>query len=70
MRKLIMILLFLALVVIVAAPVLADGDDIGRVIWARKCPAEMSVLVTELPDGTNIVECFLYYEQTETEKHP
>lgn len=69
MKKLTVLLVLLVLVAIVAAPVLANATSIGDVIWARKCPAEMSVIVTELPDGTNLVECFLYFAPIE-EKQP
>ena len=70
MKRLTVILLLLALVAIVAAPVLADPGGIGRAVWARKCPAEMSVIVTELPGGVNLVECFLYYDIPTEDKQP
>lgn len=60
MRRLALLALALVLVLLLAAPALAD---IGRPVWARKCPAEMSVVVTEYPDGTNLVECFLFFER-------
>ena len=69
MKKLTVLLVLLVLVAIVAAPVLA-GDGIGRATWARKCPAEMSVIVTELPGGVNLVECFLYFDTPTEEQLP
>lgn len=70
MKRLTIILLLLALIAIVAAPVLADPGSIGRAVWARKCPAEMSVIVTELQGGVNLVECFLYIDTPTEEKLP
>ena len=70
MKRLTVILLLLALVAIVAAPVLADPGSIGRAVWARKCDAEMSVIVTESPSGVNLVECFLYYDIPSEDKQP
>lgn len=35
--------------------------SIGRSLWTMKCDYEASVIVQELPDGTNVVTCFLYY---------
>lgn len=54
------IILVVVLLALTASSVLAS---IGDALWARKCPAEASVIVTELVDGTNLVECFLYIER-------
>ena len=58
----ILLLLVLALV-LTGAVASADEkpDGIGRAEWRMKCHGEMSVIVQELPDGTNLVTCFLYY---------
>ena len=53
-------LLVITILALTATTVLAS---IGDVLWAMKCPAEASVIVTEYPDGTNLVECFLYIEK-------
>ena len=60
MKTKLVVLLVIALFALVVSPALAG---IGDVLWARKCPAEASVIVTELVDGTNLVECFLYIER-------
>jgi len=55
------ILIFAILVLVLTElPVLAS---IGDVLWSRKCESYASVIVTELEDGTNLVECFLYIER-------
>lgn len=57
------LLLLLLVLVLTGAVLAADGkpDSIGRAEWRMKCHGEMSVIVQELPDGTNLVTCFLYY---------
>lgn len=54
------IIFVIAFLALTTSSVLAS---IGDVLLARKCPAEASVIVTELVDGTNLVECFLYIER-------
>ena len=65
MKTKLIVLLVIVLLVLAASPVLAS---IGDVLWARKCPAEASVIVTEFADGTSLVECFLYIEREEHER--
>jgi hypothetical protein len=45
----------------VVAQEIDGGMSIGHPVWVMKCPVEMSVIVEEQPDGTNIVTCFLYW---------
>jgi len=65
MKAKLTILLVVVLLVLTVSSVLAS---IGHNLWAMKCPAEASVIVTELSDGTNLVECFLYIEREEYER--
>lgn len=58
--KIRVLLISIFILIISALPVVAS---IGDALWSNKCPAEASVIVTELSDGTNLVECFLYIER-------
>jgi hypothetical protein len=63
-RTVLAIALLVVLLVALAGSVLAQdnaGTGIGRPMWRMKCSHEASVIVETLPDGTNLVTCFLYW---------
>lgn len=61
-RILLVVLVLMAFVTgVVVAQETDGGMSIGRPIWKMKCASEMSVIVEEQPDGTNVVTCFLYW---------
>ena len=62
MKKLILIIIIIAILV-TSATVYAQSSDesIGRPLWTDKCQPEASVIIQELPDGTNVVTCFLFW---------
>jgi hypothetical protein len=63
-RTVLAIVLLLVLLAALAGSVLAQdnaGDSIGRPLWRMKCSHEASVIVETMPDGTNVVTCFLYW---------
>lgn len=53
--------LVLALAIALAASPIFASTSIGRTIWKQKCPADVSLIVTESEGGAKLVECILIY---------